>query len=258
MMNIICNFQISSTRHQSLVPDCASCPSYFILNLITSSCAINNISPRQIGGLQTIKRMDCGHCCGDISINCSCNPTGTEWWPHILFLFLYKLRKISLTKNDFPVLARPVMNTLCPLSTTSSTSLWSTVNLQGGITHETHLFSSTYTPSCPTPPHQKKYIFKGASWKDRKVLKRWTIDFKHVKWSMILLYIYTEIYFNLTNKYCLLKLLALWLVGYFPHQWKSSHDQSPIIGQLPMTSFYYNYPNPWVCCFLVQIKAFVL
>ena len=25
-----------------------------------------------------------------------------------------------------------------------------------------------------------------------------------------------------------------------------------------MTSFYYNYHNPWVCCFLVQIKAFVL
>ena len=49
---------------------------------------------------------------------------------------------------------------------------------------------------------------------------------------MILLYIYTEIYFNLTNKYRLLKLVALWLVGYFPHQWKSSYDQSPTIGQL--------------------------
>ena len=49
---------------------------------------------------------------------------------------------------------------------------------------------------------------------------------------MILLYIYTEIYFNLTNKYRLLKLLALWLVGYFPHLWKSSYDQSPTIGQL--------------------------
>ena len=25
-----------------------------------------------------------------------------------------------------------------------------------------------------------------------------------------------------------------------------------------MTSFYYNYQNPWVCCFLMQIKAIVL
>ena len=25
-----------------------------------------------------------------------------------------------------------------------------------------------------------------------------------------------------------------------------------------MTSFYYNYQNPSVCCFLVQIKAIVL
>ena len=25
-----------------------------------------------------------------------------------------------------------------------------------------------------------------------------------------------------------------------------------------MTSFYYNYQNPWVCCFFVQIKAIVL
>ena len=25
-----------------------------------------------------------------------------------------------------------------------------------------------------------------------------------------------------------------------------------------MTSFYYSYQNPWVCCFLVQIKAIVL
>ena len=25
-----------------------------------------------------------------------------------------------------------------------------------------------------------------------------------------------------------------------------------------MTSFYYNYQNPWVCCFLVQIKAIAL
>ena len=25
-----------------------------------------------------------------------------------------------------------------------------------------------------------------------------------------------------------------------------------------MTSFYYNYQNPCVCCFLVQIKAIVL
>lgn len=101
MMNVICNFQNSSTRHRRLVPDYASCPSYFIPNLITSSCAIYNISPRQIRGLQTIKRMDCGHCCGDISINCSCNPTGTEWWPHILSLFLTSFGKFPWLKTTF-------------------------------------------------------------------------------------------------------------------------------------------------------------
>ena len=55
VMNIICNFQNSSTWHRRLVPEYASCPSYFISNLITSSCAITNISPRQIRGLQTMK-----------------------------------------------------------------------------------------------------------------------------------------------------------------------------------------------------------
>ena len=76
----------------------------------------------------------------------------------------------------------------------------------------------------PPPPHPhhpppliKKCIFKGSSGTARKVSKRWTIDFKHVKWSMILFDICTEIYFNLTNKYHLLIFLALWLVGYFPY-----------------------------------------
>ena len=141
--------------------------------------------------------------------------------------FRDKLRKISFTKNDFPVPACPVINTLCPRSTTSSTSLWSTVNLQGGITHETDPFSSTYTP----PLIKKINIFKGASGTARKVSKRWTIDFKHVKWSMISFYICTEIYFNLANKYHLLKLLALWLVGYFfltnwNHR-RTNHRQCP-------------------------------
>lgn len=166
MMNIICNFQNSSTRHRRLVPVYASCPSYFIPNLITSSCAINNISPRQFLRFANHKKN------GLWAL--------LQWYLHKLFLqshwnrmmtshfvpFLDKLRKSSLTKNDFPVLACPVMNTLCPLSTASSTSLWSMVNLQGGITHEADLFSSTYTPH---PPHKKKYIFKeGASWKARR------------------------------------------------------------------------------------------
>ena len=94
--------------------------------------------------------------------------TLSRWYLHKLFLhipleqmtshfvpFLDKLRNISFTKNDFPVPACPVMNTLCPLSTTSSTSLWSTVSLQCGITHETDPFFSTYTP--PPPPSKNVY-----------------------------------------------------------------------------------------------------
>ena len=44
---------------------------------------------------------------------------------------------------------------------------------------------------------------------------------------------------------------SFWLT-YSPQGEHDKYDNCKI------TSFYYNYRNPWVCCFLVQIKAIVL
>ena len=104
-----CNvqFQNLTTRHRRLIPHYTSCPYYFILNLIISSWAINSISPQQIRSLQTIKGINCGHCCCDISINCSRYPTGTDdltfsssSWQALEYFFHYKRLSSPCQSNN--------------------------------------------------------------------------------------------------------------------------------------------------------------